>query len=131
MLLGSFSEKKNALFWREISYLSFSKTTMSTNSNFILSMFSREIYSKFYVVFTTYKNTKIKKKLLGRYSVKKYFLRLQLNWLLFFYFCFVLTPGHRGLPESLNRLFKIDFVWSNKHQGDLRTDYIIPWSTSL
>ena len=50
------------------------------------------------------------KKLLERYSVKKYFFRLQLNWLLFFCFFFVLTPGLRGLPESLNRLLKIDFV---------------------
>ena len=62
---------------------------------------------------------------------KEVFLRLQLNWLLFFHFFFVLTLGPRGLPESLNGLFKIDFVWSNKHQGDLRTDYIIRWGTSL
>ena len=60
--------------------------------------------------------------------VKKYFLRLQLIIGFYFsiFFFFVLTLGLRGLPESLNRLFKIDFVWSNKRQGDLRTDYIIP-----
>ena len=70
-------KKKNALFWRERSYISFSVKPWPchrTSSNFILSMFSRKIYSKFYVVFTTYKNAKIiKKKLLERYSVKKYF----------------------------------------------------------
>ena len=44
-----------------------------TDSNFVLSMFSQEIYSKFYVVFAPYKNAKIKKKLLERCSVKKYF----------------------------------------------------------
>ena len=32
------------------------------------------------------------------------------NLLLFFYFFSVLTLGLCGLPESLNRLFKIDFV---------------------
>ena len=65
MLLGSFAEKKNALFWRERSYISFSVKPWPchrTSSNFILSMFSRKIYSKFYVVFTTYKNAKIIKK---------------------------------------------------------------------
>ena len=76
MLLGSFSEKKNCIVLKgKKVYQFFSKTTVSQNvsSNFILSVFSRKIYSKFYVVFTTYKNTKIKKKLLERYSVKKYF----------------------------------------------------------
>ena len=62
MLLGSFSEKKNALFWRERSFFfSVKQPCHRISSNFILSMFSREIYSKFYVVFTTYKNAKIKK----------------------------------------------------------------------
>ena len=60
-----------------------------TSSNFILSMFSRKIYSKFYVVFTTYKNAKIKKiKTSWKIWCKEVFLRLQLNWLLFFYLFF-------------------------------------------
>ena len=67
-------KKKNALFLRERSYFfSVKQPCHITSSNFILSMFSRKIYSKFYVVFTTYKNAKIKKKLLERYSVEKYF----------------------------------------------------------
>ena len=74
-------------------------------------MFSRRIYSKFYVVFTTYKNAKIKKKFLKDIVYKEVFLRLYLiigfHFSIFF---FVLTLGLRGLPESLNRLFKIDFV---------------------
>ena len=63
MMLGSFSEKKNALFWRERSYFfSVKQPCHRTSLNFILSIFSRKIYSKFYVVFTTYKNAKIIKK---------------------------------------------------------------------
>ena len=55
--------KKNALFWRERSYFfSVKQPCHRTSLNFILSMFSRKIYSKFYVVFTTYKNAKIIKK---------------------------------------------------------------------
>ena len=74
MLLGSFSEKKMDCFeGKEVIFFSVKQPCHRANSNFILSMFSREIYSKFYVVFTTYKNAKIKKKRLERYSVKKYF----------------------------------------------------------
>ena len=72
-------------------------------------MFSREIYSTFYVVFTPYKNAKIKKNFL-KDGKEVFFKTAANNWLLFFYFFFVLTLGLRGLPESLNRLFKIDFV---------------------
>ena len=61
--------------------------------------------------------------------VKKYFLRLQLIIGFYFSIFFALTSGLRGLPESLSMLFKIDFVWSNKRQGDLRTE--VPWGTSL
>ena len=68
-------------------------------------------------------------------SVKNLFLRRQHNCLFNFFFflfvfvfvsiCFfVLVPGLCGLPVSLNELFKIDFVWLNKHQGVLRSDYI-------
>ena len=71
----SLKKKMHCFEGKEVIF--FSKTTVPchrTSLNFILSMFSRKIYSKFYVVFTTYKNAKIiKKKLLERYSVKKYF----------------------------------------------------------
>ena len=81
-------KKKNALFWRERSFFfSVKQPCHRISSNFILSMFSREIYSKFYVVFTPYKNAKIKKKTSWKTSwkmVKKYFLRLQL--IIGFYF---------------------------------------------
>ena len=67
----------------------------TTGSNFILSMFSREIYLKFYVVFTTYKNAKIKK-LLERYSVKKYFWDCSLTG---FYFSLFVCSNSRSPPS--------------------------------
>ena len=75
MMLGSFPEKKKCIVLKgKKLFFSLKQPCHRTSSNFILSMFSRKIYSKFYVVFTTYKNAKIiKKKLLERYSVKKYF----------------------------------------------------------
>ena len=65
MLLRSYSEKKNALFRRKRSccfFFSVKQPCHRTSSSFILSMFSRKIYAKI-----------ILKKILERYSVKKYF----------------------------------------------------------
>ena len=67
----------------------------TAGSNFILSMFSREIYLKFYVVFTTYKNAKIKK-LLERYSVKKYFWDCSLTG---FYFSLFFCSNSQSPPS--------------------------------
>ena len=63
MLLGSFSEKKKCIVLKgKKLFFSVKQPCHRTDSNFVLSMFSQEIYSKFYVVFTPYKNAKIKKK---------------------------------------------------------------------
>ena len=60
MLLGSFSEKKKCIVLNgKKLFFSVKQPCHRTSSNFILSMFSRKIYSKFHVVFTTYKNAKI------------------------------------------------------------------------
>ena len=65
MLLGSFSEKKMHCFkGKEVILFLVKQPCHRTGSNFILSVSSREIYLKFYVVFTTYKNAKIKKNVL-------------------------------------------------------------------
>ena len=74
ILVGSFSEKKKCIVLKgKKLFFPVKQPCHRTSLNFILSMFSRKIYSKFYVVFTTYKNSKIKKTMLERYSVKKYF----------------------------------------------------------
>ena len=60
MMLGSFSEKKKCIVLKgKKLFFSLKQPCHRTSSNFILSMFSRKIYSKFHVVFTTYKNAKI------------------------------------------------------------------------